>query len=81
MEGRKDLFRIQAEFRFFFHTTDVSLLKEKLSKFDEDIETVRRKTADSLKEIEFRKDYAAFLMLIFIGTGIVLFFLSTTYRD
>jgi len=80
-DQEKNLFRIQAEFRFFFHTTDVPLLKEKFSKFDEDIETVRRKTADSLKEIEFRKDYAAFLMLIFICTGIVLFFLSKTYRD
>lgn len=77
-EEEKILFRTTAELRTLFHTTDVSLVKEKT---DEIIETLRVIESDIRKnfdELEFRRNFSILLTLIFIFMGIVIFFLSKT---
>ncbi|MCK9419167.1 MAG: cytochrome C [Nitrospirae bacterium] len=80
-EEEKGLFNIQAEFRTLFHTVDVNLVKErtdgvtaKLDKLDADIKAMFR-------ELNFRKNFSAFLMLVFSGMGIIILVLCCFHED
>jgi flagellar capping protein FliD len=80
-EDQKSLFNIQAEFRTLFHTVDVNLVKErtdgvtaKLDQLDKDIKAMSR-------ELNFRKNFSAFLMLAFSGMGIIILVLSRGHDD
>jgi len=77
----KSLFNIQAEFRILFHTEDVNLVKErtddvtaKLDQLDNDIKAMFR-------ELTFRKNFSAFLMLAFSGMGLIILVLSRRNED
>ena len=80
-EEKTSLFRTQAEFRTLFHTIDVSLVKESTDKFTAILSDIEFRIKDSFTELSFRRKFSTFLMLIFIGMGVVISLLSKTYKD
>jgi hypothetical protein len=80
-EEQQALFRIQAEFRTLFHTIDVSLVSESTDRFLKRLSGIEEKIDRTFEELGFRKKFSAFLMLIFVGMGVVILMLSNTYRD
>jgi len=80
-EEEKALFSIQAEFRTLFHTVDVSLVKERTDEFVKKLEPIEMKVKNTFHELRFRRNFSAFLMLLFAGMGIVVFVLSRPPRE
>ena len=80
-EEKMSLFRTQAEFRTLFHTIDVSLVNESTDKFIKRLSVIEKKIKSNFNELQFRKKFSTFLMLIFIGMGVVISLLSKTYKD
>jgi len=80
-EDKKTLFRTQAEFRTLFHTIDVALVNESTDRFTRSLGAIEIKIKDNFKELLFRKRFSTFLMLVFIGMGVLISFLSKTYKD
>ena len=78
---KRELFSTQAEFRALFHTIDADLVKQRTDAFTRKLNVIDTKTKNAFNEIHFRKNFSAFLMLIFIGLSIVVFMLSKTYKD
>ena len=66
----KSLFSTQAEFRILFHTEDVSLVKKRTDEFARKLSSTQAKIQKIFEEIKFRKNFSAFLMLIFVGMAI-----------
>jgi hypothetical protein len=69
-EEDKSLFSAQAEFRILFHTEDVSLVKKRTDEFVRKLSSTQAKIQKTFEEIKFRKNFSAFLMLIFVGMAI-----------
>ncbi len=80
-DEKETLFRTQAEFRTLFHTIDASVVSRSTDEFTKRLDALEKKIGDSFKELRFRQRFATFLMLIFIGMGLVLSLLSRTYRE
>ena len=80
-EDEKGLFSIQAEFRTLFHTVDVSLVKERTDEFAKKLEPIETKVKNTFRELRFRRNFSAFIMLLFAGMGIVVFVLSKPPRE
>lgn len=80
-EEEKTLFRTQAEFRALFHTVDVSLVNENTDKFAKTLTQLEQKVKSTFNELRFRRNFSAFLSLLFIGIGVVISILSKTYKD
>ncbi len=80
-EEEKALFRTHAEFRTLFHTIDVNRVAERTDEFTKRLTVIETKIDDTFKELDFRKNFSAFLMLIFIGIAITLSMLSRTYKE
>lgn len=77
----KSLFSTEAEFRTLFHTVDVSLVKERTDEFTGKLDLIDKKIQDTFKEMRFRKNFSAFIMLLFTAMGIVLFILTKTDEE
>jgi nitrate/TMAO reductase-like tetraheme cytochrome c subunit len=80
-EEGKTLFRTQAEFRALFHTVDVSLVNESTDKFAKILTQLEKEIKSTFDELRFRRNFSAFLSLLFIGIGVVISVLSKTYKD
>ncbi|NOZ25696.1 MAG: cytochrome C [Nitrospirae bacterium] len=80
-EEDKSLFRTHAEYRTLFHTVNVGLVKKSTDKFAKKLGLIEDKIDKTFRELEFRKNFSAFLMMVFIGMGIVVFMLAKTYKD
>ncbi|MGD1074963.1 MAG: cytochrome C [Thermodesulfovibrionales bacterium] len=80
-DEEKSLFSTEAEFRTLFHTVDVSLVKERTDDFTRKLNAVEKGIQETFLELDFRKNFSAFLMLLFAGMGIVIFLLSKTPRE
>ncbi len=79
-EEDKTLFRTEAEFRTLFHTVDVALVKEKTDGFDRQLGALRNKADSLFAELRSRGKFSGFLLLLFAGTGVVVYLLAKTYR-
>lgn len=79
-EEEKALFSTQAEFRTLFHTVDASLVKERTDEFLNRLNFIEKKLQKIFGELHYRKNFSAFLMLLFIGLGIVVFLISRTHE-
>lgn len=79
-DEEKTLFRAHAEFRSLFHTLDVNLVKERAGEFTKRFDLLEGKIQGIFKELTFRKRFSVFLMLFFLGMGIVIFMIEKTYR-
>lgn len=77
-EEEKLLFRTQAEFRTIFHTTDVSLVKEKTDEFARRLDKFEAKVKDVFHETRFRSNFSAFLMLVFLGMAVLIVLIAKT---
>lgn len=73
---RRDLFSTQAEFRTLFHTIDATLVKLKTDNFTQKLIGIDVRINDLNSELRFRRDFAVYLMLIFLGLSILVYFLS-----
>lgn len=75
-EEEKTIFNTEAEFRTLFHSVDVSLIKDRSDGFVKKLEQIEAREKSVFRELEFRKNFSAFLMLVFLGLGAVFFLLS-----
>jgi nitrate/TMAO reductase-like tetraheme cytochrome c subunit len=80
-DEKETLFRTQAEFRTLFHTIDASLVSRSTDEFIKRLDALEKKIGDNFQELRFRQKFSTFLMLIFVGMGLVLSLLSKTYRE
>lgn len=79
-EQDKTLFNTEAEFRTLFHSVDVSLIKDRTDGFIKRLDQIDSQTKDLSHELLFRKNFSAYLMLLALGIGVVLFILSKTSK-
>jgi nitrate/TMAO reductase-like tetraheme cytochrome c subunit len=77
-EQEKTFFSTEAGFRTLFHSVDVSLIKDRTNEFTRKLDQIDSQIRDLSHELLFRKNFAAFLMLLFLGICIVFFSLSKT---
>jgi nitrate/TMAO reductase-like tetraheme cytochrome c subunit len=77
----KELFSTQAEFRTLFHTENVSLVRERTDGFIKKLSGIEVQVQKTFAELRFRRNFSAFLMLLFIGLGIGLLLLSKTPKE
>jgi hypothetical protein len=75
----KSFFRNHAEFRALFHSIDVDAVRTKSSDYTQNLEIIESEIRGSFKQLSFRKNFSAYLFLIFVGLGIVVFLLSKSY--
>lgn len=75
-EDEKTLFRTHAEFKALFHTVDVELVKNQTDDFAKRLSVIEERVKKGFREIRFRQNFSAFLMLLFIGLAITVFLLS-----
>jgi nitrate/TMAO reductase-like tetraheme cytochrome c subunit len=80
-EEDKSLFSTQAEFRILFHTEDVSLVKKRTDEFIRKLTPLQAKIQKTFEEIKFRKNFSAFLMMIFVGLAIGFLLLSKSPKE
>jgi nitrate/TMAO reductase-like tetraheme cytochrome c subunit len=74
----RNLFSTQAEFRALFHTVDVNLVKDRTDGFTARLNQIDSNIQATNRELKFRKNFSAFLMLAFAGMGVAIFLLSQT---
>ncbi len=74
-EVEKMLFRTHVEFRTLFHTIDVSLVKNRTEEFDGKLGVIDGMINKIYKELRFRKNFSAFLLLLFVCLGIAIYML------
>jgi hypothetical protein len=77
----KAFFRNHAEFRALFHSIDVDAVRAKSSDYTQKLEIIESEISESFKQLAFRKNFSAYLFLIFIGLSIVVFLLSKSYEQ
>jgi hypothetical protein len=80
-EKERTLFSTQAEFRALFHTVDVSLVKQRTDEFTKRLGIIDKEMQDIFRELRFRKNFSAFLMLLFTGMGVVIFVYSKLSKE
>ena len=77
----KSFFRNHAEFRALFHSIDVDAVRAKSSDYTQKLEIIESELSESFKQLAFRRNFSAYLFLIFIGLSIVVFLLSKSYEQ
>ena len=77
----KAYFRNHAEFRTLFHSIDVDAVRTKSSDFVLKLAIIEKEIDDSYKQLAFRRNFSAYLFLLFIGLSIVAFILAKTYEQ
>ena len=75
-DEEKTLFSTEAQFRTLFHSVDVSLIKERTDGFIQKLDRIEAGERAIFHELEFRKNFAAFLMVVFLGLGVVFLLMS-----
>jgi len=77
----KVYFRNHAEFRALFHSIDVDAVRAKSSGYMQNLVAIEDEIKSSFNQLAFRRNFSAYLFLIFIGLGILVFLLSKTYEQ
>ena len=77
----KAYFRNHAAFRTLFHSIDVDAVREKSSDYTQNLDIIENEINESFKQLAFRRNYSAYLFLIFIGLSIMVFLLSKSYEQ
>jgi hypothetical protein len=80
-DEEKALFSTEAEFRALFHTVDVNLVKDRTDEFTKRLTAIEKKIQNTFSEVKFRRNFSAFLMLLFAGLGVVVMMISRTYKE
>jgi nitrate/TMAO reductase-like tetraheme cytochrome c subunit len=79
-EEDKELFRTEAEFRTLFHTVDVSLVQKKTDGFHGRLDAIQKKADDLFSKLRSRRNFSGLLLLLFLGSGAIVYLLAKTYR-
>jgi len=79
-DEEKILFSTEAAFRTLFHSVNVALIKEKTDEFVEKLDKIESREKQVFRELAFRRKFSAFLMLVFLGIGIVLMLMSKSEK-
>ncbi|HXW68262.1 MAG TPA: cytochrome c3 family protein [Dissulfurispiraceae bacterium] len=80
-EKERRLFSTQADFRALFHTVDVSLVQQRTDEFTKRLGLIDKEMQDIFRELRFRKNFSAFLMLLFSGMGLVILVYSKLPKE
>lgn len=80
-DDEKSLFSAHVQFRALFHTVDVSLVKERTDEFIHKLNQIEQRLHNIFGELRFRKNFSAFLMLLFVGMGVIVLMLSKTPKE
>jgi len=80
-EEEKNHFSTQAQFRTLFHTEDVSLVRNRTDEFIKKLDQSNVKIGKTFDELHFRRNFSAFLMVIFAGMAIGFWLLSKNPRE
>jgi nitrate/TMAO reductase-like tetraheme cytochrome c subunit len=75
----KAYFRNHAGFRTLFHSIDVDAVRIQSSDYTQNLGVIEGEINMSFKQLAFRRNFSAYLFLIFIGLSIVVFLLSKSY--
>jgi hypothetical protein len=78
-DQEKAFYRNHAEFRTLFHSIDVDAVRTKSGHYTQKLEIIERDIRQSFKQLQFRRNFFAYLFLIFIGLSIVAFLLAKSY--
>ncbi|MDH3783407.1 MAG: hypothetical protein OES33_11875, partial [Desulfobulbaceae bacterium] len=68
-------------YRALFHSINVDAVRAKSSEYTQKLEIIEAEINDSFKQLAFRRNFSAYLFLIFIGLGIVVLLLSKSYEQ
>jgi len=80
-EEERELFRTKAEFRTLFHTIDVGIIKDNTESFSQRLDAIEEKINGLFKELDFRRNFSMFLMLLFAGMAVVISLISNRYKE
>jgi len=80
-EQEKILFSTHAEFRTLFHSIDINLIKERSDDFIKRLGIIEKDIQNILSELRFRRNFSAFILLLFAGIGVVIFIISRTPKE
>ncbi len=72
----KALFRTSASFRTVFHSVNVDLVKEKSSSTMSELSKIESDIVALIKELGFRRNFSAFLFILFVAFGVVYYMYS-----
>jgi nitrate/TMAO reductase-like tetraheme cytochrome c subunit len=75
-DEEKILFNTKAEFHFLFHSVDVSLIKDRTDGFIKKLNQIESQINELSRELLFRRNFAVFLMLVFLAIGIIVYVIS-----
>ncbi len=79
-EEQKTFFSTQAQFRTLFHTEDVSLVKKQTDEYLAKLGRIQVMVEKTMAELRFRRNFSAFLMMIFAGLAAGFILLSRTSK-
>lgn len=77
-EEERALFSTLAEFRTLFHSVDVNLVKERTGEYTRKLDDIEKGISETFADLRTRKNFSAFLMLLFSGMGAAVYLLSQT---
>jgi hypothetical protein len=77
----KVFYRNHAGFRALSHSIDVDAVRTKSGYYIKKLETIESEINESFKQLNFRKNFYAYLLLIFIGLSFVAFLLAKSYEQ
>jgi len=78
---KQALFSTQAEFRTLFHTVDVNLVKERTGTVSAGLDRIEQNMQAAFRELGFRRNFSAFLLLMFVGLGVGIYLLTWKKDD
>jgi nitrate/TMAO reductase-like tetraheme cytochrome c subunit len=76
----REFFRTHAEFRALFHSIDVDAVREKSSDYVEKLDVIQLEIDNFFAQLSFRRNFSAYLFLIFTGLSVVVFLLAKSYE-
>lgn len=77
----KAFFRNHAGFRALFHSIDVDAVRTKSSEYTQRLAVIENEINGSFKQLDFRRNFSAYLFLLFIGLSIVVFLLIKSHEQ
>jgi len=80
-DERMNLFSIQAEFRALFHSVDVNMVKDRTDEFSHKLSAVENRIRATERELRFRRNFSALILLFFVSMGSVLYLLIKTPKE
>jgi len=73
-------FRNHAQFRALFHSIDVDAVRARSSDYIQNLTAIEKDIDGFYRQLAFRRNYSAYLFLMFVGLSIIAFLLSKIYE-